>query len=182
MVLKPQDVLVLLKITVLETEEWSYASLAQTLLMSVSEVHAAVKRAESARLIESRRKTVLRRSLAEFLVHGVKYAYPPERGAETRGMPTGYAAPPLVSLFGSTQALPPVWPTAEGSVRGYEFSPLYPSVPSAASLDNRLYEMLSIVDAIREGRARDTELAVRALYKHLHLSAQRTLNEQFATL
>ena len=34
-------------------------------------------------------------ALLEFLVHGVKYAFPPKRGALNRGMRTGYAAPPL---------------------------------------------------------------------------------------
>jgi hypothetical protein len=56
-----------------------------------------------------------------------------------------------------------VWPDAEGSVRGIEFSPLYKNVPQAALRDTKLYELLALVDAIREGRAREREVAIREL-------------------
>ena len=54
-------------------------------------------------------------------------------------------------------------PYAEGSVRGVEFSPLYKNVPKAALGDSKLYELLTLVDAIRDGRARERDLAVREL-------------------
>jgi hypothetical protein len=79
------------------------------------------------------------------------------------GIPTGYAAPPLSVFFTSATGEPPVWPTAEGHVRGYEFSPLYRSVPQATVLNTKLYEMLALVDAIRGGVARESELAVREI-------------------
>jgi len=101
--------------------------------------------------------------LLEFLVHGVKYAFPPKRGALTRGMPTGYAAPPLNKVIVDSSELPPVWPFAEGTVRGEAFEPLYPSVPQAAARDARLYELLALVDAIRDGRARERNLAAKEL-------------------
>jgi hypothetical protein len=97
----------------------------------------------------------------------VKYAYPPERGGLTRGVPTGYAAPPLVSQFSSVQGDPPVWSTVDGSVQSYAFSPLYPSVPKAAAQDERLYELLTLLDAIRDGRAREANLAACELEKRL---------------
>ena len=43
-------------------------------------------------------------ALEEFLLHGVRYAYPPERGELARGMPTGYAAPPLNAVIGARRA------------------------------------------------------------------------------
>ncbi len=52
-------------------------------------------------------------------------------------------------------------------MRGYEYSPLYRSVPKAVSRDNALYELLALVDAIRDGRARERELAVKLLTERL---------------
>jgi hypothetical protein len=109
-------------------------------------------------------------ALMEFLVHGVKYAFPPDRGYLTRGMPTSYAAPPLLGKLVETDEPPPVWPDPEGSVRGYEFTPLYGTVPKAAARDQGLYELLVLVDAIREGRARERTLAVQELSARLEQS------------
>ena len=106
-------------------------------------------------------------ALLEFLVHGVKYAFPPKRGALTRGMPTGYAVPPLNKVIVGSSEPPPVWPFAKGTVRGEEFEPLYPSVPQAAARDPKLYELLALVDAVRDGRARERNLAAKELEARL---------------
>jgi predicted transcriptional regulator len=50
MILKPQDVLVLLKLVSIYPHEWAYNTLAVDLGMSPSEVHAAVKRSVKAGL------------------------------------------------------------------------------------------------------------------------------------
>ena len=84
MILKPQDVVVLLKLVALGAEPWTYQRLAVELSISQSEAHAAVRRAVAARLMSdattAEGRSVLP-ALAEFLVHGVRYAYAPERGA-----------------------------------------------------------------------------------------------------
>ncbi len=67
---------------------WSYAALAQELGMSSSEVHAALQRAQSARLYAEAVRAVIPPNLIEFLVHGVRYAFPAEFGPPARGMPT----------------------------------------------------------------------------------------------
>ena len=168
MILKPQDIVVLLKLVIVKSSDWSFASLAADLFMSPSEVHAGIKRASAAQLFDESRKKPVRKNLEEFLVHGVKYAYPPQHGALSRGIPTGYAAYPLNELLVlGANDVPPVWPHPEGQVRGYEFSPLYKSVPSAALKDKELYALLAIIDAIRDGRARERELAVKELIKRL---------------
>lgn len=167
MTLKPQDILMLLQIALQEEEKWSYATLANDLFMSASETHAGLARAEASRLFDPIRKKVNKRAFAEFLIHGVKYAYPPTRGGQTRGIPTGYAAPPLSSYFTNTVGEPPVWPAPEGTVRGYEFSPLYRSAPDAALKSAKLYEMLALVDAIRGGVARESQLAVSEINARL---------------
>ena len=170
MFLKPQDILVLLKLIVLRDTIWSYPMLAKSLFMSQSEVHASIQRAEAACLFDRHRSRVLRSSLFEFLVHGLKYAFPATRGGSTRGIPTGYAAPPLNRLIHGASGDPPVWPDPDGEVRGYELSPLYRSVPKAVAVDPELYELLALVDAIREGRAREATLAIEELKSRLELS------------
>jgi hypothetical protein len=105
-------------------------------------------------------------ALEEFLVHGVKYAFPAERGGMTRGLPTGSAAEPLSREI--TQEDPvPVWPFEEGPRRGYAFSPLHKSVPRAALKDPKLYELLALTDALRDGRARERDLARHELSTRL---------------
>lgn len=172
MILKPQDIFVALKLVALDGQAWSYVRLANDLHMSASEINAAVKRDLQAGLLippsgESRNPQPNRKALTEFLVHGIKYAFPPDRGELTRGVPTCYAAPPLKSTIVQSSDPPPVWPCPDGNVRGYSFSPLYPSVPKAVSADEKLYEFLVLVDAIRDGRARERNLAISELTKRL---------------
>jgi hypothetical protein len=145
----------------LKGQQWSYPALSHELSMSASEVQAGAKRAAAARLMDMDRKIPLKSNILEFLIHGVKYAYPPDRGGITRGMPTGYAAQPLRDLIMQPDEPPPVWPDSEGQVRGYEFSPLYSSVPHACRVDQKLYELLALVDAIRDGRARERKNAIK---------------------
>jgi hypothetical protein len=134
--------------------------------MSVSEVHAAVKRAKKSMLVVRRPEgdTVNRANLLEFVVHGVKYTFPAERGQLTSGIPTAHAAPPLKDLF-VDDPQPPVWPHLKGSVRGEALEPIYRSAPAAALENPRLYELLALVDAVRAGRARERKLAERELEK-----------------
>ena len=165
--LKPQDALVLLKLVVAAGAVWTYPSLAESLGMSASEVHAAVGRAKRAGLYDEHRRAPNRKALVEFLVHGLRYVFPAERGPLTRGLPTAHAAPPLNEKIQGNGEPPPVWPDAEGTVRGEELRPLYRSVPGAARRDPALYELLALVDAIRSGRARERKLAVTELEARL---------------
>jgi hypothetical protein len=167
MSLKSQDIVIILKLVTLGERRWSYPSLADDLSLSPSGVHAGVKRAVESKLLEPKRKRPRIKSVEEFLVHGIKYVFPPRRGSLTRGMPTSYAAPPLKSEIVQSSEYPPVWPYAQGKIRGYEFSPLYETVPMAAEKDFRLYEILALVDAIRGGRARETSIAIEALKERL---------------
>jgi len=54
-----------------------------------------------------------------------------------------------------------------GVARGYAFSPLYKTVPEAAALDGELYQLLALVDAIRDGQAREAALAIQELKARL---------------
>ena len=61
-----------------------------------------------------------------------------------------------------------MWPSPDGEHRGVSLEPLYRTVPIAARRDARLYEILALVDAIRDGRAREKRLAEKHLISRLH--------------
>jgi len=175
MTLKPQDVLVLLKLVLVGQSTWSYNRLALDLGMSPSEVHGAIRRALAARLAlqDEGQMAPNLRNLQEFLVYGLKYVFVPDRGELTRGMPTLHGAPPLKGRFAPSDEPLPVWPDREGDSRGTSFSPIYQSAPGAARRDPELYELLVLVDAIRAGRLREREFAVSELKKRLRKRSMR---------
>src|SRR5579863_1644027 len=122
MELKPQDVVLALKMLASDLNPWSYAKLGKELAMSASHVFESVARAEAAHLIPFFPSSPMRKglfpeinrgNLKEFLIHGVKYAFPVVRGGPTRGIPTAEAAPPLKQYFPDSFPLPPVWPCAD---------------------------------------------------------------------
>lgn len=164
-VLKPQDLLVLLALLARGESEVTYPELAERTGLAVSAVHASLKRAVAARLLlfQDRRPMLLKPQLKEFLLAGAKYAFPPLFGSLSRGVPTGYAAPPLNAIIAPSADPPPVWPSSKGSARGLSLIPLYPTVPEAALRDAKLYAMLSLFDAIRAGQARERNAAQELL-------------------
>jgi hypothetical protein len=172
--LKPQDVLVTLKALIWKGP-WSFADLGAEIGLSTSEVHAATKRALQSELVvrhpDRKVAVVHRRNLTEFLLHGIRYAFPVERGRLTRGIPTAHAAPVLQEYFVRGDEPPPVWPDPRGKVRGQSFSPLYKSVPFAAARDDDLYDALALIDALRGGRARERKVASELLRESLAADA-----------
>ena len=169
MPLKPQDVMVVLKLCTYPSQRPPISVIAADLQMSPSEVHAAMKRLRQARLLhgpELEDKPNLS-ALEEFLLHGVKYAFPAEHGQVTRGLPTSFAAAPLKDEIASGDELPPVWPWRDGETRGIALEPLYKTAPAAALRDPALYQLLALVDAIRNGRARERKSAEKHLTQRL---------------
>lgn len=169
--LLPQDVLVMLKLAVSPDPWWTYATIAHELGVSSSMAFSSVKRATQARLYNTHEKRPRRKALEEFLVHGVKYAFPPEVGAITRGIPTAFAASRFKEEFGPFGEDPEiyVWPHPTGEHRGMALSPLYKSVPEAVENDLALYDILAVLDAIRIGRAREQRHAedlIREMLSH----------------
>ncbi len=189
MELRGQDVVLVLKLLASNSNPWSYSRLGEELDMSASHAFESVARAEAAQLLNTfhipsspgrKGRGILpepnRSNLKEFLIHGVKYAFPVERGGITRGIPTAEGAPLFSQYFPGTHMLPPVWPYAEGTAQGAAFSPLYKNVPYAAVRDSKLYEFLVLLDAIREGRARETDIAIRELTARIDSSGQTKAN------
>jgi hypothetical protein len=137
------------------------------LFLSPSQVHSALKRLERAGLADAQSGRPVLRAVEEFLIHAVKYVFPAQRGEMTRGLPTAYAAPPLNGHIAGGSDPQPVWPDFEGEVRGTGFEPLCRCVPKAARRDPVLYQLLALVDALRDGRARERRIAERELSSRL---------------
>ena len=167
--LLPQDVVVLAKLLSYPGRRPALVQMAVDLILSASQVHAALNRLAAARLVfkDVRDSRANARAAEEFLVHGMKYMFPARRGEVTRGMLTSYAAPPLNRRISSGTDLPPVWPLATGEHRGASLEPLHKMVPLAARADPGLYELLALLDALRDGRARERSLAEREIVKRV---------------
>lgn len=159
--LLPLDVLVAVKLAVCD-EEPTYADLAHSLDISASQAHAAVQRCRKSGIVHHDELRPMMRALGEYLIHGVKYAYPAELGSETRGIPTAHSMTPLKSeiISGGSEA---VWPHPEGTLRGTGVTPLYKVVPTAVANDHRLHEILALLDAIRIGRVRERKIAEKLI-------------------
>lgn len=169
-VLRPQDLLVLLRLAMENGPAPTYAALAADLGMTASETHGAVERAVAAQLArkdEAGKATVVREALRLFLKHGARYCFPATLGGMSRGVPTGYAAPPLNELIVAGKDPVPVWPSKNGTARGIAFHPLYPSVPEAVSRNPPLGELLALFDAVRGGSPRERALALELLDQRL---------------
>jgi hypothetical protein len=165
--LKPQDIVVLLKIHACKKHEWTYAELSNGLGMSASEVHAGLKRCIVSGLYSDSSGQLRVQAVLEFLIHGLKYVFPVQPGAIGRGIPTAHCAEPLKSLVSFSPDSCYVWADPSGSVKGQMIEPLYKSVLVAVKNDSSLYKLLCLVDAIRLGRVREQQLAIQLLEQRL---------------
>ena len=163
--MRPQDVVVLLKIIFEKSNAWTQTSLAQSLCMSQSEISASITRSTYARLLFDKGRQVQHQGLMDFIQYGLAYSFPQQPGAVQRGIPTAHSAPPLSGEILSEEKY--VWPSAKGSERGHGIQPLYPAVVQAVQADSQLYELLALIDAVRVGRARERNLALDMLKKNL---------------
>lgn len=179
--MKSQDVVILLKLVSLEDDEqdfrqrairsewsleqdpYSVRGLEQSLGIGKSEISNSIQRSiESGIAIKSwknNRPRPDRKKLREFIIHGLKFVFPAKTGAMQRGIPTAFSSPVLKNYLYSGGSLISVWPYADGHDMGQSVEPLYKSVPKAVEKDKRLYAYLALIDAIRLGNQRETNLA-----------------------
>ncbi|MCA1791586.1 MAG: hypothetical protein LC667_17570, partial [Thioalkalivibrio sp.] len=101
----------------------------------------------------------------DLLVHGVPYVFPGQLGPDTQGVPTAHSGPALVERLSGADAI--VWPSADGEMRGQALVPLCASAPDLVQGNAALYRWLTLVDALRVGRARDRSLAKDILREEL---------------
>lgn len=165
--MKPQDLVILLKIIALGNEEWRVIDLASSLDLSQSEVSKALERLANSGLIDENKRVPARRALYDLIVNAVKYIFPVKPGGISRGIPTSHSANPLKSKVVSGSNY--VWPSLEAKSKGESIEPLYKKLPQAALKDDKLYELLVLVDALRVGKVREQELAKNELKKRFEL-------------
>jgi hypothetical protein len=163
--MRPQDVVVLLKIATLKDQKWFGKDLAAALFISPSEVSESLNRSSFAGLLDADKRNLMRQSFLEFLEYGFKYVFPAQPGPIVRGLPTAHSAPPLTKLIQSEESY--VWPDAIGDHRGQVIEPLHPGVIKAVKIDSALYELLSLIDAIRIGKTREQQIAIKELQNRL---------------
>lgn len=146
---------------------------AAQLKISQSEVVKSTARLISSRLIVKTAREIradrvqspyqlVTRNMAEFLVHGVRYCFPPEKKGVVRGIPTGWSCPLLKSEM-VPPAIPMVWESGHGTVSGEGLIPLYAGMPFATERDEQLYRTLSLVEVLREGKPRELAVAKRLM-------------------
>ncbi len=163
--MRPQDIVILLKIIVKGNLPWQNKDLAAELYISPSEISESLYRSSLGGLIDAdQRKKVYRQSMMEFLEHGLHYVFPTEPGTMVNGIYTAHSHPFMQQQF-KVETLHYVWPEARGNVRGLSIEPLYKEQVKAALQDEKLYLMLALLDVIRVGRVREFKVAIDELKK-----------------
>ncbi len=164
--MRPQDIVVLMKIIAQSNNDWRNIDIANAIHLSPSEVSEALNRCKIAGLIDSKKRKVNINSFVEFLIYGLKYVFPVEPGAIVKGIPTAHSASPIKEHISSGSDIY-VWSYAKGSHRGQAIEPLYKTLPQIVQEDEFFYELLTIVDTIRVGRVREIKIAINELTKRL---------------
>ena len=160
--MKPQDIVVLLKIAIQRGKPFLQKDLADQLSISHSEFSESLNRSVYAGLLMPDKQLVMSIGLFEFLKSGLRYVFPATLGKITKGIPTAHSAPPLNKTIVSDKDVY-VWASAKGDKMGQTIDPLYSAVPQAVSIDHELYELLAFIDGLRVGRAREKQLAAQLL-------------------
>lgn len=167
--LKPQDLAAALAVCVCPDATWSFQSLSDWMGVGRSYLFYALERAAASGLYRAEARAVNRLGLMEFIEHGARWSFYAQLGGRVRGVPTAHSGPVLAAQLASEAAGAVVWPAAAGAVVGQGLDPLYPQAASTVERAPELYTALTLVDAVRLGRRRDSELAVRELRARLEV-------------
>ena len=159
--IRPQDIVLLLKIFCLGEEEWLNKDLSKQLFISQSEVSESLNRSVYAGLIGVDKKTIHKPALFGLLVYGLRYIFPVQAGTLAKGIPTAATAPILRDDFPNENTL--VWPDPKMETRGLLIEPLYPKVIEAVKLDPMLYDLLALADTFRVGNEKEVARAKELL-------------------
>lgn len=163
--LKPQDVALLVKLLSIKKEDWRQIDLAFALNLSQSEIAKALARLSKAGLVNNKR--VNRSAALEFIIHAIKYMFPAEVGALVAGVPTAISSPMHEKMVVQNGDDVYVWPSIYGNKRGQMIKPFYPELAEAALKDPEFYGLMSAIEILRVGRARERNLAVNYIEKKI---------------
>jgi len=159
--LKPQDIVILLKIIALGNTKWHNKDISGSLNISAPEVSKSLDRCVTAGLIDTDKKKVIRQALFEFIEYGICYVFPFQPGCIMKGIPTSIGHPFMKSIFDTRHVY--VWPSEDSDVRGFSIEPLFPSVTKAVKNDDVLYKQLALVDVLRSGKPEEKKVAIQEL-------------------
>ena len=169
--LRPSDIVTALEIAV--SPGATLAELARSSAKSIGETHNAIRRlAQSGLLLPDRRITAVDPVL-QFIRWGVPHAFPAMLGGPAVGYPTAVIRddPGLlngpVGASGGSNSAEYVWPWADGSFGGTALTPLFPAAVRLVDRNPRLASMLSHIDLVRGGSARERDAAIDALARAL---------------
>jgi predicted transcriptional regulator len=97
--MRPQDIVILLKIIALTEDIWQLKDLARQLFISPSEISESLNRSYQAGLIDYEKKNVSPQSLMEFLQYGLPYVFLQHPDATVKGIPIAHSHPLHASVF-----------------------------------------------------------------------------------
>lgn len=166
-IIKPHDIVVLLKLLCRGKGGWKYESLEQELTLSKSAIFRSLNRCANAKFISSNPfQQFYIKNLSEFLIHGIQYVFVAEPGKTTRGIATAHSASPLNKVIVSEKDVY-IWAYAKGNLRGQAIEPLIKHAAEIVKTDNDLYELMTLIDAIRVGKTREKQIAATILTEKL---------------
>lgn len=155
--MKSQDIIVILQIALLQETKWSYKLLSQKTFISPMQCHRSIRRLDDVHLFNMQFNKINYPNLIEFLIHGFKYNFPGKIEGKALGVPTAYSSPIFSNHIVSNESI--VWPSKEGQKEGAALEPIHEVVPKIALSNPKMYDMLSLLDALRIGRIREIEYA-----------------------
>jgi len=161
--LRPSDLAVACQLAIEPGQR--FLGIASATGISAGECHNAVGRLRISRLILPDERRPATELLGRFLAEGAPFAFPPVIGGQTIGIATAQSSPLFAGLVEARDGF--VWPCADGTTRGRSIVPLFPGAPKLKARNPRLYEILTIVDALRVGTARVRTLASELLADRL---------------
>lgn len=159
--MRPQDIPILIKVISMKDQPWLVKDLAFQLFLSQSEVSESLHRSMYAGLIDNSKKRVQSQNFLEFMMYGLRYAFPQQPGSIVRGMPTAHSHPTLQNKFIADTKF--VWPDPASNAIGLSIEPFYPKQVNAARLDDSLYYKLCLIDMLRVGKQREVNFAKEEL-------------------
>ena len=166
--MRPQDIVILLKMITLGDRKYSIIEMSDCLNISPSEISKAMERNVIAGLVSSDKTRVNKLALRDFLIYGLKYVFPPQPGSTTRGIATAHSAPPIHQYI-TENGENFVWKYYKGTRRGNSIVPLYDKIPKIVENQHELYEFLTIIDCLRIGKKREIQIAIKELDKKLNI-------------
>jgi hypothetical protein len=159
--IRPQDIVILLKILILKSENWYIQDLVHSLKISLSEVSESLERSRFSGLLDQTKKRVNRQGLSDLLTYSIQYIFPVNPGPLVKGFPTAHSFAEFQEEFNSSVQF--VWKDDAGTTIGQEIEPLYKNQIFAIKQDQVLHKTLALVDLLRVGKKRERNFASEKL-------------------